>query len=255
MALNKNVATVGAAQKSMLTFMRYFPRMELEKHYINRSNWLRAAVLGMNDGIISTSSIAIAVSSASAVREPVLLATLAGLVAGAFAMAAGEYVSVSSQADVEKADIERERRELEKMPEVEMNELKNIYIKRGLTEELAGEVARQLHAHDALAAHIHDELGINEMSEAKPVQAALASAVSFLSGGILPLLVVLLAPMQNIIYLLYGATILFLAASGYLAARAGGSNPLAAVMRICFWGTLAMVASALTGRLFGVQLG
>jgi VIT1/CCC1 family predicted Fe2+/Mn2+ transporter len=225
----------------------------LEKHYIHRSNWLRAAVLGANDGIISISSLAIGVASASASADSVILATTAGLVAGALSMAAGEYVSVSSQADTEKADIERELKELEEMPEEELLLLAQIYEKRGLKKDTAMQVAIELTEKDALGAHIRDELGIHELTQAKPVQAALASGLSFMAGGILPLMVVLLAPAQRMQYWLYGFTILFLALLGIVSARTGGSPVKNAVLRITVWGTLAMLISALVGYWFGVQ--
>ena len=182
----------------------------LDNHYIHRSNWLRAAVLGANDGIISISSLAIGVAAASSTREPILLATVAGLVAGAMSMAAGEYVSVSSQTDTEKSDIEREIKELHEMPEAEMNILAQIYEKRGLKKETAMQVAKELTEHDALGAHIRDELGINEISQANPIQAALASGAAFSVGGVLPLLVILFAPLKGMEYWLYGSTIVFL---------------------------------------------
>ncbi len=226
----------------------------LENHYIHKSNWLRAAVLGANDGILSTSSIAIGVAAASEFREPVILATLAGLVAGALSMAAGEYVSVSSQTDVEKADIEREKQELIEMPELELQRLAEIYEARGLKKETALLVAQELTAHDALGAHVRDELGINEISQAKPLQAALASGASFTVGGALPFLVTLFLPVKNMEYWLYALAILFLAFLGALAARTGGSNVLKAVLRVTFWGTLAMVLTAIVGHVFGVNL-
>ena len=229
--------------------------MELEKHYINRSGWLRAAVLGANDGILSTTSLAIGVAAASTTRNPIILAALAGLVAGALSMAAGEYVSVSSQSDVEAADLKREKKELETMPEVELRELAKLYEKRGLTHELATEVAVQLHNHDALAAHAKDELGINEITQAKPFQAAMASACSFIVGGLLPLLVSFIAPLKEMIYFQYGCSIIFLAFSGAIAARAGGSVISKSIIRICFWGTFAMLMSALVGYLFGAKVG
>jgi VIT1/CCC1 family predicted Fe2+/Mn2+ transporter len=225
----------------------------LEKHYIHRSNWLRAAVLGANDGIISISSLAIGVASASASADSVILATTAGLVAGALSMAAGEYVSVSSQADTEKADIERELKELEEMPDEELLLLAQIYEKRGLKKDTAMQVAIELTEKDALGAHIRDELGIHELTQAKPVQAALASGLSFMAGGILPLMVVLLAPAHRMQYWLYGFTILFLALLGIISARTGGSPVKNAVLRITVWGTLAMLISALVGYWFGVQ--
>jgi VIT1/CCC1 family predicted Fe2+/Mn2+ transporter len=226
----------------------------LDNHYIHKSNWLRAAVLGANDGILSTSSIAIGVATATEFREPVVLATLAGLVAGALSMAAGEYVSVSSQTDVEKADIEREKIELEEMPEVELQRLAEIYEERGLKKETAMQVALELTEHDVLAAHIRDELGINEISQAKPLQAALASGASFTVGGVLPFLVTLFLPIKTMEYSLYISAILFLAFLGALTAKTGGSSVLKAVIRVTFWGTLAMVLTALVGHFFGVQL-
>lgn len=227
--------------------------MEPENHYINRSGWLRAAVLGANDGILSTTSLAIGVAAASVTREPILLATVAGLVAGALSMAAGEYVSVSSQADVETADLKREKLELENMPESELEELTHIYIQRGLNKELAKQVAIELTVHDALETHARDELGINENTQANPLMAAFASALSFIIGGVLPLLVAIFAPIKQMVFYQYGFSILFLALSGILAAKAGGSHTLKAVLRICIWGTFAMAMSALAGYFFGVQ--
>uniref|UniRef100_UPI00404AC225 VIT1/CCC1 transporter family protein n=1 Tax=Flavobacterium sp. TaxID=239 RepID=UPI00404AC225 len=226
----------------------------LDNHYIHKSNWLRAAVLGANDGILSTSSIAIGVAAASDFREPVILATLAGLVAGALSMAAGEYVSVSSQTDVEKADIERERIELEEMPELELQRLAQIYEERGLKKETALQVAMELTEHDVLGAHVRDELGINEISQAKPLQAALASGASFTVGGALPFLVTLFFPIKSMEFWLYGTAILFLAILGALAAKTGGSSILKAVVRVTFWGTIAMVLTALVGHFFGVNI-
>lgn len=226
----------------------------LDNHYIHKSNWLRAAVLGANDGILSTSSLAIGISAASEMREPIILATLAGLVAGALSMAAGEYVSVSSQTDVEKADIEREKVELKEMPDLELQRLAQIYEERGLKKETALQVAKELTAHDALGAHIRDELGINEISQAKPLQAALASGASFTVGGALPFLVTLFLPVHNMEYYLYALAILFLAFLGALAAKTGGSSVSKAVLRVTFWGTIAMVLTALVGHLFGINL-
>ncbi|NHN25868.1 VIT family protein [Flavobacterium jejuense] len=226
----------------------------LDNHYIHKSNWLRAAVLGANDGILSTSSIAIGVAAASEFREPVILATLAGLVAGALSMAAGEYVSVSSQTDVEKADIEREKIELREMPEIELQRLAQIYEGRGLKKETALQVAKELTRHDALGAHVRDELGINEISQAKPLQAALASGASFTVGGALAFLVTLFLPVHNMEYWLYALAILFLAFLGALAAKTGGSNVLKAVLRVTSWGTIAMVLTAIVGHVFGVNL-
>lgn len=225
-----------------------------ESHYINRSGWLRAAVLGANDGILSTASIIIGVAAASSTREPVLLAGVAGLVAGALSMAAGEYVSVSSQTDVEKSDLAREQQELIDTPEEELLELAKIYEERGLTVETALEVATQLTAHNALEAHARDELGIHEMTEAKPLQAALSSGVAFTVGGSLPVLVAFIAPLDGMEYLQYACAILFLVILGAVAARAGGSNTTKAVLRITFWGTLAMGLTALIGHLFNVNI-
>lgn len=226
----------------------------LDSHYIHRSNWLRAAVLGANDGIISISSLAIGVAAASSTREPIVLATVAGLVAGALSMAAGEYVSVSSQTDTEKADVQREIKELKEMPKEELNILAQIYEKRGLKKETAMQVAIELTEKDALAAHIRDELGINEISQANPIQAALASGAAFTVGGILPLLVILFAPVKGMEYWLYGATIVFLATLGIMAAKTGGAGIPKAILRITIWGTIAMGLSALVGYFFGVRL-
>lgn len=226
----------------------------LDSHYIHRSNWLRAAVLGANDGIISVSSIAIGVATASTSRDPILLATVAGLVAGALSMAAGEYVSVSSQTDIEKADIERERQELEAMPENELQILAEIYERRGLKKETAMQVAKELTAKDALATHVRDELGITEVSQAKPIQAALASGAAFTAGAVLPLLVALLAPVKNMEYSLYAFTMLSLIILGAISAKTGGSSVGKAVLRILIWGTAAMGISGLVGTLFGVNV-
>lgn len=225
-----------------------------KSHYINRSNWLRAAVLGANDGIISVSSLAIGIAAASTTREPVLLATIASLVAGALSMAAGEYVSVSSQTDIEKADIEREAKELHDMPEVELNILAEIYERRGLKKETAMQVANELMEKDALAAHVRDELGINEISKANPMQAALASGASFTAGGILPLAVTLLAPVVGMEYWLYCFTLVSLILLGIVSAKTGGSSIGKAIIRIAIWGTIAMGLSALVGHLFGVNV-
>lgn len=226
----------------------------LENHYIHRSNWLRAAVLGANDGIISIASLAIGIAAASSTREPIVLATVAGLVAGALSMAAGEYVSVSSQTDVEKADIDRERQELAEMPQYELERLTEIYEQRGLKKETALLVAKELTAHDVLGAHIRDELGINDLNQANPIQAALASGAAFVGGGIMPLLGAFFLPIQNMEYYLYGLSILFLTVLGAVSARTGGSNVWKAVIRVTFWGTVAMVLTAIVGYLFGVSL-
>jgi vacuolar iron transporter family protein len=227
--------------------------MILEKHYINRSGWLRAAVLGANDGILSTTSIAIGVAAASATRSPIILAALAGLVAGALSMAAGEYVSVSSQSDIETADLKREKKELETIPDIELKELAEIYQHRGLDTELAMQVAVQLTKYNALESHARDELGINELTQPKPLQAALASGASFLSGGFLPLLVSLFAPVKSMLICQYSFSIVFLALSGAIAAKAGGSSIAKGIIRICFWGTIAMGVTAFVGYLFGVK--
>lgn len=233
----------------MLTIDNY-----LDNHYIHRSNWLRAAVLGANDGIISISSLAIGVAAASSTREPIILATVAGLVAGALSMAAGEYVSVSSQTDTENADIEREKKELEEMPEEELKILAQIYERRGLKKETAMQVAIELTEKDALAAHVRDELGLNEISQANPIQAALASGAAFTAGGIFPLLVTFLAPIKGMEYWLYGFTTIFLIVLGTTSAKTGGSKITTAVIRITVWGTIAMGLSALVGYLFGVNV-
>lgn len=233
----------------MITIVNY-----LDSHYIHRSNWLRAAVLGANDGIISISSLAIGVAAASSTREPILLATVAGLVAGALSMAAGEYVSVSSQTDTEKADIEREKKELKEMPEAELNILAQIYEKRGLKKETAMQVAIELTEKAALGTHIRDELGINEISKANPIQASIASGAAFTVGGVLPLLVILFAPITGLEYWLYGFTIIFLIILGVVAAKTGGSSVQKAILRIVIWGTLAMGISALVGFIFGIRV-
>lgn len=215
---------------------------------------MRAAVLGANDGIISVSSLAIGVAAASATRDPVVLATVAGLVAGALSMAAGEYVSVSSQTDTENADIERERKELEETPDNELYILTQIFEKRGLKKETAKQVAIELTAKDALATHIREELGLNELSQANPIQAAIASGASFTVGGVLPLLVILFAPMESMEYWLYGFTIVFLGILGATSAKTGGSSIRKAIIRIIIWGTIAMGLSALVGYAFGVNV-
>jgi VIT1/CCC1 family predicted Fe2+/Mn2+ transporter len=227
----------------------------LENHYIHRSNWLRAAVLGANDGIISISSLAIGVAAASTTREPIMLATVAGLVAGALSMAAGEYVSVSSQTDIEKSDIAREAAELKESPEEELNLLAAIYEKRGLTKETALLVAQELTEKDALGAHIRDELGINEMSQANPLQAAMASGMAFTAGGILPILVAFFAPVPQMELLQYASSMLFLVFLGIVSARTGGAVVWKAVLRITIWGTFAMALTALAGYLFGQSPG
>jgi VIT1/CCC1 family predicted Fe2+/Mn2+ transporter len=227
--------------------------MQLEKHYITRIGWLRAAVLGANDGILSTTSLAIGVAAASDTRNPVILAALAGLVAGAMSMAAGEYISVSSQSDIETADLKREQKELDTMPDIELKELTGLYVKRGLSKDLSLKVARELTAHNALEAHARDELGINEITTARPMQAGLASAASFVSGGILPLIVSLVAPLKQMVISQYALAIVALAILGAVSARTGGAPPGKTVIRICFWGTVAMGITAFVGYLFGVK--
>ena len=224
-----------------------------EKHNANKSGWLRAAVLGANDGILSTTSLVIGVAAASVTRSPIILAALAGLVAGALSMAAGEYVSVSSQSDVETADLKREQIELDTMPEEELKELAGFYKKRGLDNELAMKVAVQLSKKNVLEAHARDELGINEISEPKPLQAAFASGTSFISGGLLPLFVSIFAPIKLMVVCQYSFSIIFLAFSGVIAAKVGGSGITKSVIRICFWGTIAMGVTAGVGYLFGVK--
>jgi len=223
-----------------------------EVHYINRIGWLRAAVLGANDGILSTTSIVIGVAAASDSRAPIVLAALAGLTAGAMSMAAGEYVSVSSQSDIEKADLQRESLALEKMPDVELKELADIYRKRGVDETLSLQVAAELMGQNALEAHAKDELGINEITQARPLQAAAASFGSFLAGAVLPLTISLLAPLKYMIQAQYVFSIIFLMLLGAVSAKTGGSRVGIAVARICFWGTVAMGVTALVGYLFGV---
>lgn len=229
--------------------------MKLEKHYVHRSRWLRAAVLGVNDGILSTTSLAIGVAAASSSRSPIVLAALAGLVAGALSMAAGEYVSVSSQSDIETADLERERIELETMPEAELKELAKLYLNRGLDKDLAMQVAVQITEHNVLEAHARDELGINEITSPKPMQATLASGASFVTGGLLPLFVSLFAPFNQMVIYQYAFSIVFLALSGAVAAKAGGSSISKSILRICLWGTVAMAITAFVGYLFGNKLG
>jgi vacuolar iron transporter family protein len=222
-----------------------------ERHYSQRIGWLRAAVLGANDGIVSTASLVVGVAAAASSRTAVLVAGVAGLMAGAMSMAAGEYVSVSSQADTEAADLLRERRELSQFPESEREELRRIYVKRGLDETLAGRVAEQLMARDALGAHARDELGLTEIHSARPIQAALASATTFAVGAALPLLAAALAPTRLIILAVPVSSLVFLGALGWLSARTGGAREWHAVLRVTFWGAFAMALTALVGRLFG----
>jgi VIT1/CCC1 family predicted Fe2+/Mn2+ transporter len=226
-------------------------RRHAERHRTDRIGWLRAAVLGANDGIVSTASLVVGVAAASASQSSILLTGIAGLVAGAMSMAAGEYVSVHSQADTENADLSRERDELKADPAAELRELTAIYVGRGLDEHLAREVAAQLTSHDAIGAHARDELGISEHMSAKPIQAALASAASFAVGAILPLLVTAFAPQRGLIYSVSGASLVFLALLGVLAARIGGAGIWVSAWRVTFWGALAMAITAGVGALFG----
>ncbi|HEY9268616.1 MAG TPA: VIT family protein [Methylotenera sp.] len=226
-----------------------------EFHRLHRIGWLRAAVLGANDGIVSTASLVIGVAAASASAQTILITGVAGLVSGAMSMAAGEYVSVSSQSDTEAADIARETEELASQPDHELDELTGIYTLRGLTPELARQVAIQLTAHDALGAHARDELGIIDTMNAKPVQAAFASAGTFAVGAALPLLVVILAANTNIIPYVAATSLFFLAALGGLAAQAGGASVFKGASRVALWGVLAMAATAAVGNLFGVITG
>ena len=228
------------------------PKPELHKS--QHVGWLRAAVLGANDGIVSTASLVVGVAAAHAARNDILIAGIAGLVAGALSMAAGEYVSVSSQADTERADLERERIELATQPEAEEDELAAIYVGRGLEPALARTVAQQLTAHDALGAHVRDELGLHEKFAARPLQAALASASTFAVGAALPILAVVLAPPAGLIVLVSGTSLVCLVALGALAARAGGASPWIGALRVAFWGILAMAATAAVGALFGTRL-
>lgn len=223
------------------------------RHYVNRANWLRAAVLGANDGILSTTSLVIGIAAANPERSAIVLAALAGLVSGACSMGAGEFVSVSSQRDVEKADLIRENGELHDDAEGELEELTGIYQKQGLDHALALQVAKELTAQNALEAHAREELGINTMTKPHPIQAAMASAASFISGATLPLLVAIFAPIHAMVFLQYGFAVVFLAISGAVSAHLGGSSIHKAVIRICFWGTIAMIITATVGYIFKSQ--
>lgn len=222
-----------------------------EKHLVDRIGWLRAAVLGANDGIISTASLIVGVAAAATKQNDVLIAGVAGLVAGAMSMAAGEYVSVSSQSDTEKADLARERQELSSDPEAEREELTEIYVKRGVDPATAQQVARQLMARDPLEAHARDELGISEVTTARPVQAALASAAMFSVGAAMPLLMVVVSPANLLVPIVAAASLGFLALLGAIGAKAGGANVLRATLRVTFWGALALAITAGIGKLFG----
>jgi VIT1/CCC1 family predicted Fe2+/Mn2+ transporter len=227
------------------------PRSHPEGHLVHRIGWLRAAVLGANDGIISTASLILGVAAAAMSKSDILLAGVAGLVAGAMSMAAGEYVSVSSQSDTERADLARERRELYDQPDLELEELARIYVSRGLEIELAREVARQLMVNDALAAHARDELGLSEISAARPIQAALASAATFSVGAAAPLALVVLSPLNWLLPVVALGSLAFLALLGILGARAGGAEPLKPTVRVIFWGVLAMVLTTGIGAIVG----
>ena len=226
-------------------------RLHPERHFVDRVGWLRAAVLGANDGIISTASLIVGVAAAAANQNAVLIAGVAGLVAGAMSMAAGEYVSVSSQSDTERADLARERKELSENPAFELDELAEIYVKRGVDQTLARQVAQQLMAKDALTAHAHDELGISEITTARPVQAALTSAVTFSIGAAMPLLMVIVSPVNLLVPIVSAASLGFLALLGAIGGRAGGANVLRATVRVTFWGALAMALTAGIGKMFG----
>ena len=226
-------------------------RLHGERHLVGRIGWLRAAVLGANDGIVSTASLIVGVAAAAATRNDVLIAGVAGLVAGAMSMAAGEYVSVSSQSDTEQADLAREREELIGNVEAEVDELAEIYVKRGVHRALARQVAQQLMAKDALGAHARDELGISEITTARPVQAALTSAATFSVGAAMPLFMVVVSPASALVAIVSAASLGFLALLGAIGAKAGGANVLRATARVAFWGALAMALTAGIGKLFG----
>jgi VIT1/CCC1 family predicted Fe2+/Mn2+ transporter len=229
-------------------------RLHPESHLVSRIGWLRAAVLGANDGIISTASLIVGVAAAAAKQNDVLIAAVAGLAAGAMSMAAGEYVSVSSQSDTEQADLARERKELSEHPEFELDELASIYVKRGVDPALARQVAQQLMAKDALTAHARDELGISEISAARPVLAAVTSAAMFSAGAAMPILMVVVSPAGVLVPIVSAASLGFLALLGAIGAITGGANVLRATARVTFWGAFAMALTAGIGRLFGTVL-
>jgi VIT1/CCC1 family predicted Fe2+/Mn2+ transporter len=226
-------------------------RLHPENHLVSRIGWLRAAVLGANDGIVSTASLTVGVAAAASTQNDVLLAGIAGLVAGAMSMAAGEYVSVSSQSDTEQADLARERKELREDVEFEREELAEIYVQRGVDKDLARQVAEQLMAKDALMAHARDELGISEITTARPVQAALTSAATFSVGAAMPLLMVIVSPPNALVPVVATASLGFLALLGAIGAKAGGANVWRATLRVTFWGALAMALTAGIGKIFG----
>lgn len=223
-------------------------------HYVNRVGWLRAAVLGANDGIVSTASLLTGIAASGASSQTILLSGIAALIAGAMSMAAGEYVSVSAQSDTERADLAKEKKALAQQPETEWCELRDIYVQRGLTPDLAGQVARQLMNADALAAHARDELGISETSAARPIQAALTSAATFSAGAIAPVLAAAASPASSIIAAVAITSLLCLALLGYIGARLGGGRAVRSIARVTFWGVLAMLATAGAGRLFGAAI-
>lgn len=233
----------------------HMSRKDAERHYITRAGWLRAAVLGANDGIISVSSLIMGMAAASVDTKGLVIAGVAGLVSGAMSMAAGEYVSVSSQADLEKAELERERKELADDPEFELQELTKIYEERGLDPVLAAEVARQLSAKDALGAHARDELGMSELAEARPLQAAIASAAAFSGGAAFPVLSVVLLPQDIFIMAASGLCVVLLGVLGAIAAKIGGASPIKPALRVMFWGAVAMAGTSLIGSFFGVSGG
>jgi VIT1/CCC1 family predicted Fe2+/Mn2+ transporter len=223
-------------------------------HYVNRVGWLRATVLGANDGIVSTASLMTGIAASGASAQAILLTGIAALVAGAMSMAAGEYVSVSAQSDTERADLAKEKKAIATQPHAEWVELRDIYVERGLTPDLAAQVAEQLMAADALGAHARDELGISDLATARPVQAALASAASFAAGAAPPVLAAALAPAGNAIPAIVGVCLLCLALLGHVGARLGGAKPLRSILRTLFWGALAMAVTAGAGRLFGAAI-
>ena len=226
----------------------------IERHRTEHIGWLRAAVLGANDGLISTASLVVGVAASGAARSAILISGIAGVVAGAMSMAAGEYVSVSSQADTEQADLARERRELAENPVSERAELTNIYIQRGLTPDLAAQVTTQLMAKDALATHARDELGLSDITAARPIQAAVATALSFAVGAIWPVVVSIVAPQNRLSVFVTGVALVLLSVLGAIAARVGGASTWRGAIRVTLWGALAMAASALAGRLFGAAV-
>ncbi len=230
------------------------PERHAEQHLVQRIGWLRASILGANDGIVSTASLIVGVASATPSSHAILVASLAGIIAGAMSMAAGEYVSVSSQADTEKNELEREKRELAQDPESELEELTRIYISRGVREDLAREVSRQMMLRDALGAHARDELGLSELSHARPLQAALASAASFVFGAALPFTAALLSPVRNAVPVVFVCALAALALLGGIGATTGGAPITTAVIRVTFWGALAMAVTSGIGRLIGVNI-